>query len=47
LSSEPPGIAWHKMKHSYPGGNRVLSLAVFRLIDSDQNCGDVWIFKSK
>lgn len=27
-SSEPPGITLREMKHSYPGGNRVLSLLV-------------------
>ena len=27
-SSEPPGITLREMKHSYPNGNRVLSLLV-------------------
>ena len=27
-SSEAPGITLREMKHSYPGGNRVLSLLV-------------------
>ncbi|HCG40175.1 MAG TPA: hypothetical protein DEW09_14090 [Pseudomonas sp.] len=30
-SSEPPGITLREMKHSYPGGNRVLSLLVLEL----------------
>lgn len=41
-SSEPPGIALREMKHSYPGGNRVLSLLVLESAAPRSFAGSGW-----
>ena len=41
-SSEPPGITLREMKHSYPGGNRVLSLLVLESAAPRSFAGSGW-----
>lgn len=41
-SSEPPGITLREMKHSYPGGNRVLSLLVLESAVPKGFAGSGW-----
>jgi len=41
-SSEPPGITLREMKHSYPGGNRVLSLLVLESAVRKSFAGSGW-----
>ncbi len=41
-SSEPPGITLREMKHSYPGGNRVLSLLVLESAAPRNFAGSGW-----
>ena len=41
-SSEPPGITLREMKHSYPGGNRVLSLLVLESSAPRNFAGSGW-----
>jgi len=41
-SSEPPGITLREMKHSYPGGNRVLSLLVLESAAPRSFVGSGW-----